>query len=136
MRTLLVALVAVPFVGCAPPSPSHVVDDGALFTPRWAFEPWISKDISTGPDMRDFIAGFQERDIPVGVAVLDSPWETNYNTFVPNEDRYPDFAGYVADLRAEGIRTVLWTTQMVNDSSFDIEEGGDTYAGPAPSFVE
>jgi alpha-glucosidase (family GH31 glycosyl hydrolase) len=53
--------------------------------------PWISKDISTRDDTRAFVAGFRERDIPVGVVVLDSPWETNYNTFVPNPTRYPDF---------------------------------------------
>src|SRR5215218_4577498 len=52
-----------------------------IHTPRWAFEPWISKDISTGADTRDFVKGFQDRDIPVGAVVLDSPWETNYNTF-------------------------------------------------------
>src|SRR6185437_2987684 len=31
---------------------------------------------------------------------------------------------------------VLWTTQMVNEESFDIEQGGDTYPGPAANFVE
>ena len=25
------------------------------YTPRWAFEPWISKDISTGPDTYAFV---------------------------------------------------------------------------------
>ena len=60
-------------------------------TPRWAFEPWISKDISTGPDTYDFVDGFRQRDIPIGAVVLDSPWETHYNTYVPNPSRYPAF---------------------------------------------
>lgn len=121
--------------GCAPAgmadppaSPRH--------TPRWAFEPWISKDISTGPDTYDFVAGFQSRDIPVGVVVLDSPWETSYTTFVPSETRYPHFAQMVADMHARGVRVVLWTTQMVNLTSFDIEPGGDRYDGPSPNFAE
>ena len=47
----------------------------------------------------DFVDGFKSRDIPVGVVVLDSPWETNYNTFVVNEDRYPDFEGMIREGR-------------------------------------
>lgn len=107
-----------------------------LHTPRWAFEPWISKDISTADDTRSFVAGFLERDIPVGVVVLDSPWETNYNTFVPNPDRYPAFDDMVSDLRGDGVRTVLWVTQMVNSSSFDLETDGDFYDGPSPNYQE
>lgn len=104
-------------------------------TPRWAFEPWISKDISTGADTRAFVQGFRDRDIPVGVLVLDSPWETDYNTYTPNPSRYPEFGQMVADLRADNIRTVLWTTQMMNEESYDLELGGDTYLGPAEGFT-
>lgn len=106
----------------------------AIHTPRWAFEPWISKDISTGADTRAFVDGFQSRDIPVGVVVIDSPWETDYNTFVPNPDRYPEMPEMIADLRAQGVRTVLWVTQMLNEESFDVEAGGDTYDSPSKEY--
>src|SRR5512147_2182253 len=46
-----------------------------IHTPRWAFEPWISKDISARDDTFAFVQGFADHDIPVGVVVLDSPWE-------------------------------------------------------------
>lgn len=105
-------------------------------TPRWAFEPWISKDISDDADTREFVKGFEDRDIPVGVVVLDSPWETHYNTFVPNPSRYPDFDKLVSHLRAKDIRIVLWVTQMVNTLSFDLEMGGDSYKGESPNFEE
>lgn len=105
-------------------------------TPRWAFEPWISKDISDGPDTYAFVEGFQSRDIPVGVVVLDSPWETNYNSLIPNPERYPDFEKMVADLSDRGVRVVLWTTQMINYNSFDLEPGGDAYEGPSPNLQE
>ncbi len=116
--------------------PADDVPPAQIHTPRWAFEPWISKDISDRDDTYAFVEGFQERDIPVGVVVLDSPWETNYNTFVPNPDRYPDLPGMVADLRARGVRTVLWVTQMVNFASYDLERGGDRYPGPAENYQE
>ena len=108
----------------------------AIHTPRWAFRPWISKDISDDADTRAFVAGFRERDIPVGVVVLDSPWETNYNTFVPNPERYPAFEDLVADLHADDVRIVLWTTQMMNSASLDLEPDGDTYPEAAPPFAE
>lgn len=112
------------------PLPSHP------HTPAWAFEPWISKDISDGPDTYAFVDGFQERNIPVGVVVLDSPWETNYNTFIVNEERYPNFSQMIKDFREDDIRVILWTTQMLNESSFDLESGGDVYNGPADNLRE
>jgi len=140
-RSTLV-LLSLTLASCTGP-----VDDGGVtdagpdeladpprHTPRWAFRPWISKDISNGPDTDAFVSGFQDRDIPVGVVVLDSPWETHYNTFVPNEERYPDFAGMVQRLRDDDIRLVLWVTQMVNESSYDLETGGDFYEGESPNY--
>jgi alpha-glucosidase (family GH31 glycosyl hydrolase) len=133
MRSAL-ALSLVVFVSCTPPKEPEVQRFG--FTPRWAYQPWISKDISTGADTYDFVGGFEQRGIPVGVVVLDSPWETNYNTFVPNEARYPKFEEMVANLRARNVRTVLWITQMLNEGSFDAEVGGDVYPGAADGFRE
>ena len=105
-----------------------------LHTPRWAFEPWISKDISTTDDTYAFVDGFRSRDIPVGAVVLDSPWETQYSTFAPNPVRYHDFDRLVSDMHGRGVRVVLWTTQLVNQSSYDLEMGGDTYVGASPNF--
>ncbi|MEM9191954.1 MAG: TIM-barrel domain-containing protein [Myxococcota bacterium] len=112
------------------------IPDPPPHTPRWAFEPWISKDISDRQDTLDFVDGFIDRDIPVGVVVLDSPWETNYNDFIPNPDRYGDFPSLISTLDGKGVRLVLWTTQMVNESSYDLEEGGDEYIGVSGNLVE
>jgi alpha-glucosidase (family GH31 glycosyl hydrolase) len=133
LSVVALALVLGCKAGEATPPP---VPTPAIHTPRWAFEPWISKDISDTDDTYAFVAGFRERDIPVGVVVLDSPWETNYHTFVPSPTRYHDFAKLVQDLSADDIRVVLWMTQMINRSSVDLEEGGDLYDGPSPNFQE
>lgn len=115
---------------------AEAIPDPARYTPRWAFEPWISKDISDRADTEAFVTGFLDRDIPVGAVVIDSPWETNYNSLIPNEARYGDFAGLVQWLHERDVRIVLWTTQMVNSRSFDFEEGGDVYRGPSPNYRE
>ncbi len=108
----------------------------AIRVPRWAFEPWISKDISDGADTYAFVEGFKSRNIPVGVVVLDSPWETHYNTFIPNPERYPNFEQMVSDLKDQDVRVVLWVTQMVNEIGLDLEQGGDVYVGPASNYLE
>ncbi len=115
---------------------ADAVTPGPLSTPRWAFRPWIAKDISNADDTRAFVEGFRARDIPVGAVILDSPWATHYNTFVVNDARYPDFPGLLDELHAQDIRVVLWTTQMVNRTGLDFETGGDTYEGPAPHYEE
>ncbi len=134
MRRFLLLPLSLLLACPVEPTPKPVERFG--FTPRWAYRPWISKDISTGPDTFDFVGGFEARDIPVGAVVLDSPWETQYNTFVPNEARYPDFDAMVVNLHARDVKTVLWITQMVNETSFDLEVGGDTYSGPADGFAD
>lgn len=116
--------------------PPEEIPEPDVHTPRWAFEPWVSKDISDRDDSYAFVRGFLDRDIPTGVLVIDSPWETNYTTFVPNPTRYPDFGTMVADMHALDVRVVLWTTQMVNFSSFDAETGGDRYRGASPNFFD
>lgn len=121
---------------CTFGDPKEEIPVPPIHTPRWAFEPWISKDISTGADTYEFVKGFRDRDIPVGAVVLDSPWETSYNTFIPNPDRYPEFNKMVADLHADNVRIVLWITPLVNATSFDLEIGGDVYGGPAPRQEE
>ena len=105
-------------------------------TPKWAFEPWISKDISSTDDTYDFVQGFADRDIPVGAVVLDSPWETHYNTFVPNPTRYHDFPKLVSDMHARGVKVVLWIVPMVNTTGIDLEPGAGQYDGEAPNYEE
>jgi len=146
--SLPLPLLGLVFLACSddpapaqtPPDPcartEAEIPDPPRHTPRWAFEPWISKDISDGPDTYAFVKGFRDRDIPIGAVVLDSPWETHYNTFIPNPSRYPEFPKMVADLHADQIRVVLWITNFVNAFSFDFEEGGDAYEGASPNLAE
>lgn len=129
---LLVVVLAALLPACeSVPAPAPTPK---LHTPRWAFRPWISKDISTTDDGYGFVGGFRDPGIPVGTLVRDSPWETDYNSSVPDPSRYHDFAELVSDLGADQVRLVPWTTQMTNDFSYDLEVGGDTYPTKHPNY--
>ena len=54
--------------GCtyAPDEAESIPTPARIHTPRWAFRPWISKDISDTADTYAFVDGFRDRDIPVG----------------------------------------------------------------------
>jgi alpha-glucosidase (family GH31 glycosyl hydrolase) len=63
------------------------------------------------------IAGYRQRNIPVGAVIIDSPWSTAYNDFVWNTNRYPDPAGMIREFHAQGVRVVMWMTGNINSES-------------------
>ena len=74
------------------------------------------------PHQRDAEAdyeGYREHGIPLDAIVLDSPWATQYNTWEFNPHQFPDAAGILARLRADGVRTVVWVAPWVNLDSRD-----------------
>ena len=44
--------------------------------PAWSFEHWVWEDESTQESAKALVAGYLERDIPVGAIIIDSPWST------------------------------------------------------------
>ncbi len=88
--------------------------------PAWAYGFWKSRDVHEHQDqvLQD-ATGCAWHGIPLDAVVLDSPWETNYNTWIPNPHQFPDFAGMVQTLRARGVRTVVWVTPWTNVDSRD-----------------
>jgi hypothetical protein len=90
------------------------------FVPRWVFEPWVwEDDINTETAVRELVQGYRDRDIPVGAVIIDSPWETAYNTFIVDTTRYPDMRGLIDDLHEQDVRVLLWITSLINVRSRD-----------------
>jgi alpha-glucosidase (family GH31 glycosyl hydrolase) len=88
--------------------------------PEWGYGFWKSRDVyAHRDDAEEDVHGCAWHGIPLDAIVLDSPWETNYNTWEPNPHQFPDFAGMVARFRAAGVHTVVWVTPWVNVDSAD-----------------
>ena len=93
--------------------------------PEWAYGHWKSRDIHRhADDVLDDLHGYRWHGIPLDAIVIDSPWETQYNTWQFNPRQFPDPAGLIGRLREQGVRTVVWITPWVNlDSSEAIGAG-------------
>jgi alpha-glucosidase (family GH31 glycosyl hydrolase) len=90
--------------------------------PEWSYGFWKSRDYHEHrDDVIEDLEGYRRHRIPLDAIVIDSPWETQYNTWEFNPYQFPDAAGMVARLRAEGVRTVLWITPWVNTDSRDAQ---------------
>jgi alpha-D-xyloside xylohydrolase len=84
-------------------------------TPRWAFEPWAWEDnTNTRQSTESLISGYISRQIPVGAVIIDSPWETTYNTLTWDTTRYPSPQAMIAGFHAEGVKVVMWLTAFVD----------------------
>ena len=94
--------------------------------PEWAYGHWKSRDVYEHQrEVEDDFEGYRDHRIPLDAVVLDSPWETQYNTWEFNPHQFPDAPGLVARMRAVGVRTVVWVTPWVNLDSTDGQRPSD-----------
>ncbi|HEU5466418.1 MAG TPA: TIM-barrel domain-containing protein, partial [Gemmatimonadales bacterium] len=79
--------------------------------PYWAFGPWKSRNWH--PDMAavyEDVDRYRSLGIPGDVLVLDSPWATNYNTFVMNRLQFTDPEAMIKHVHDQGFKLCLWLT--------------------------
>jgi alpha-glucosidase (family GH31 glycosyl hydrolase) len=85
--------------------------------------------------------GYAEHGIPLDAIVIDSPWETQYNTWRFNPHQFSDPERMLARFRASGVRTVVWITPWVNIESADGQrppgpESERLHREPASNYAE
>lgn len=82
--------------------------------PEWIFYHWVWEDESTQQSAQQLVDDYLAHDIPVGAIIIDSPWETGYNTFDWDSALYPDPQAMVNYFHARDVRVFIWITSMVN----------------------
>lgn len=88
--------------------------------PEWGYGHWKSRDVyEHADDVVDDFEGYLRHGLPLDAIVIDSPWETHYNTWRFAPEQFPDPTALIARMRQAGVRTVLWTTPWVNLESGD-----------------
>jgi alpha-glucosidase (family GH31 glycosyl hydrolase) len=110
--------------------------------PEWAYGHWKSRDVYEHQrDVEDDFEGYVRHRLPLDAIVIDSPWETQYNTWEFNPHQFPDPRGLIARMRSHGVRTVVWVTPWVNLDSSDGQRPPDPeserlHREPAPNYEE
>ena len=88
--------------------------------PEWGYGHWKSRDVYQHQrDVEDDFEGYLCNGLPLDAIVIDSPWETHYNTWEFETDQFPDAPGMIRRMRKAGVRTVVWVTPWVNLESVD-----------------
>ena len=89
-------------------------------TPLWAFGHIVWEDsLNNTAGAERIVCGYLERNIPVDGVIIDSPWSTAYNDFEWDRKRYGNPLDMMKRLSSKGVRTILWLTGNVNETSQD-----------------
>ncbi len=91
--------------------------------PMWAFGYQQSR--WSYPDKKEvdrIIKGYEDAGIPLDTVYLDIDYMDNFKDFTINEAAFPDFEGYVKELKAKGIRLI-----PIIDAGVKCEDGFDVY---------
>jgi alpha-glucosidase (family GH31 glycosyl hydrolase) len=110
--------------------------------PEWGYGHWKSRDVyAHQDDVLDDFEGYERHHLPLDAIVIDSPWETQYNTWDFNPHQFRDARGLIERMRAAGVRTVVWVTPWVNLDSTDGQRPPDPesermHREPAPNYAE
>jgi alpha-glucosidase len=92
--------------------------------PRWALGNQQSRwGYRSADEVRAVARRFRERDIPCDVIHLDIDYMDGYRVFTWDPERFPDPAGLLADLRADGFRVVT-----IIDPGVKVDEEYPLYA--------
>jgi alpha-D-xyloside xylohydrolase len=90
--------------------------------PAWSFGLWLSTSFTTDYDeatISRFIAGMQERDLPLHVFHFDCFWmrEFEWTNFEWDPRVFPDPAGLLQRLHARGLRVSVWINPYIAQKS-------------------
>lgn len=94
--------------------------------PEWVFHHWVWEDESTQQSALQLIDDYKAHDIPVGAIIIDSPWETGYNTFDWDTTLYPDAQAMVDSFHARDVRVVVWITTAINTDMTELWHYADS----------
>lgn len=77
---------------------------------KWAHYHWVwlKNDLGNQANETALIQGYKDINVPVGALNIDSEWATQFNNFVVDTNKFPDFKGLVDQMHNDGIKVILW----------------------------
>ena len=91
--------------------------------PKWAFGNAQSRwSYMNEDEVREVVANYRANHMPLDAVVLDIDYMERYKDFTVDAQRFPHFADFAAEMKAQGIRLV-----PIIDAGVKVEEGYDVY---------
>ncbi len=95
----------------------------SYIAPKWAFgygqSRWGYKDAK---DVRQVAVEYRKRNIPLDSIYMDIDYMERYKDFTIDEEEFPEFEAFCAEMKEQGIHLV-----PIIDAGVKIEEGYDVY---------
>jgi hypothetical protein len=67
-----------------------------------------ARDLATQRHYDGFLHALAEHGVVPGTVIVDDKWQRHYATNTPDEAKWPDLAGWIAERHAQGQRVLLW----------------------------
>lgn len=95
----------------------------SYIAPKWSFGYQQSRwGYKTAEDIRQVANGYEEADFPLEAIYMDIDYMEHYKDFTIDEEAFPDFEGFVAEMKDKGIHLV-----PIIDAGVKIEKGYSVY---------
>jgi len=97
---------------------------GGCLPPKWGLGFWHrTPTLYTDAQVKSEVREFQQHGFPLSVIGLEPGWQSKSYpcTYEWDEGRFPDPVGFIASLRAQGVRTNLWMNPYVSPASSFID---------------
>lgn len=79
----------------------------SYIAPRWALGYGQSRwGYENAEDIRAVCRNYREKQIPLDMIYVDIDYMNGFRDFTINEDRFPDFEGFVQEMKAQNVRLV------------------------------
>lgn len=125
MRPFSFSITLLCLISCAPCAIAQVADLSQLHLrhspaaqdlpwPEWMFGHWVWEDESTQESAIALVDDYIAHGMPVSAIIIDSPWETGYNTFEWDNALFPDPQGMIDYFHSRDVRVFMWITGVIN----------------------
>jgi hypothetical protein len=103
LGALAAQVSATPFV--VEPSPTKATNYQKWAHAHWV---WLKNDLGNQANETALIQGYNDNNIRVGALNIDSEWATQFNNFIVDTNKFPDFKGFIDEMHSMDVRVILW----------------------------
>ncbi len=93
------------------------VNFAAPIYPSWVHRHWVWENEGNQSSAMQLVDDYIAHDIPVGVVIIDRPWDTAPNSFIPSPVLYPDLGKHIQQYHSKNVKVVMWATSIINQES-------------------